>query len=1065
GPVQAVALADRALLGQAATGGVPLGDFLPDVVARGAAPEGSVVAAIDGWMRHGDWSELRDEDLRQIGGDLDTPPATEDDPGSLPGSSESPPTAITITSGGSWFAVLRGEGTVPSPADPPGTGQGPVPAAVATAPGETWLAVLYDNGTVQLWHNGVLGTVLDEHDATGVTISPDGAWVVTTARDGMLRAFRPDGTLCAVAASGASAPRGVTYAGDGRSLALAGQDGEAVVWETDGELPFVRLRAIVRVATPVAGVALNEDGSRLFTRGPDGSTRMWNTDRRIAAAVTAQRALLALHHGDHETAGRLAADAFVSALPASARPAARDTGWEDATGLHLALVATASADGVPGHAWADWRAPRRLDARCLLVWQLVTAGRQEQDDLQTPWRSFSAPIDDVDVERLLAWRVRVHNGIRPLEPHVLELLADRDAYSPARRASVWQHHRVRPLVVEVAEAWLTRGEVAKAVELLRGRIEAAVAAGDDPDTVEQCQLALVRICRRVRSLGPCPEIVSFTTSGTPLVRAEAWTTLTLVTGARPSSPEEAGSWYGWWQCQDRRSLSGGQPGWEPPSAPEPGIPWELTLAARRERAGHREAPAVLPGLLGPGGEGRRMLERAETLALRSPGLAWPMFDVAAALLRRAHDPRGVLQARVLALLARVRIGAPGKRPPVEALDVLLPDQVDFPSGSGWPERIAYLRGLLEDPDATGSDLPELALDSATSTSSPPPPEVSPPAFAFGRFGHAVRGVTVVALLALAFAAVLFSAADRLPPVLQFLSVLVPVVAVLVLVLPSGWERSVPTDLVGLLDRLTPRMLLAMAVSAESVGFITYRSPRYWRLNWADVTGPAHNVLTTWKFPRRSRSTDRHRPVVRLELLNSYDGEPWESRLPLHARVFRGVVAPPVKPPVQERDGHGQVIRRTSFSMLHVTGTAVTTTAGSRIRLSGDLGGSRSELLDPASMEAATRTLVILQADPVDGPPVPLAEQRGLFAALARELVAMGTRAVLVIPPLPDTVAEQASSLARSKASKRGASLLPRHLLRLQRDLRNLVRRAGGEREAVCDVLLFLPTTFREDPSG
>ncbi|MBB4915379.1 hypothetical protein [Streptosporangium saharense] len=1044
GPAQAVALADRALLGQAAAGSVPLDDLLPGVVARGAAPEGSVVAAIDGWMRHGDWSRLRDEDLRRVGGDLD------------------------LT--GEEHPTIKESLVLPSI-----TGQGPVPADVAPSPDGSWLAVLYGDGAVRLTHDGTT-TTLDGHGATGVTVSPDGAWVVTTARDGMLRAFRPDGTLCAIAPSGTSAPRGVTYAGDGRSLACVGWEGKAVVWETDGERPFVRLRAVVWVSTPVAGVALSEDGSRLFTRGSDGSTRMWNTDRRIATAVTAQRALLALHrreHGDHgayEIAERLAADAFVSALPVSARPAVRDTEWEDATGLHLELVATVSPDDVPATAWADWRAPRRLDARCLLVWQLVTTGWRERDDFQTPWQSFSAPFDDIDVERLLAWRVRVHNGRRPLEPHVLELLADRDTYSPARRASVWQHHRIRPLVVEVAEAWLTRGEVMRAVELLRGRIEAAVASGDDPDTVEQCQLALIRICRRVRSLVPYPELTSLTTSGTPLVRAEAWITLTLVTGARPSSPEEAGSWYGWWQCQDRRSLAGGQPGWEPPSAPEPGIPRGLTLAARGEHTGHPEDSIALPRFPmlfpGPGGEGRQLLERAETIALRSPAFAWAVFDVAAGLLEEAHDPRDALQARILALLARVRVGPPPRRPSIKKFDALPLDQVDFPPGSGWPERIAYLRGLLEDAEATGSDLPELALDSAVP--SPPPPEASPPTFAFGRFGGAVRGVTVAALLALALMVGLLPVADQLPSLLRVVFGLVPFATVLVLVLPSGWERSVPADMLGFLDRLIPRMLVTAVISAESdrarIATVGRRSPRNWRLNWTDISRTTQRgQLITWEFPRLP--ADRLRPLVRLELPGPLDGEPWESRLPLHARVFRGAVAPPIRPPVQERNEHGQVIRRTSFSMLHVTGTAVTTAAGTRIRLSGDFGGSRSGLLDPASMEAATRTLVILQANPVDGPPVPLAEQRGLFAALARELVAMGTRAVLVIPPLPDTVAEQASSLARSKASKHGASLLPRHLLRLQRDLRSLVRKAGGEREAVCDVLLFLPTTFREDTSG
>ncbi|MEU1729823.1 hypothetical protein [Streptosporangium sp. NPDC020145] len=874
-PAQAVVLADRALLGLAASGAdVPLGDVLPGVVARRAAPEGSFVAALDGWMRHGDWSVLRDADLRRIGEGLD-----------------------------------RAE--------------------------------------------------------------------------------------------------------EGR---------------------------------------------------PDAAARTG-----IAAAVTAQRALLALHHGDRETAGRLAAHAFAAALPAVRRPLP-DAPEGNATALSLALVAAASPGDAPAPAWADWRVPRRLDARCLLVWRLVTAGLEEHDDLQTPWHAFSAPIDDIDVERLLSWRVRVHNGRRPLDPHVLESLTVLDAYSPARRASVWQHHRVRPLVAEVAEAWLTLGEPARAAELLRGRVEAAVAAGDDPDTVEQCQLALIRACRRVRSLALCPELASLAASGTPLVRAEAWMTLTLVTGTRPASPEEAGSWYGWWQCQDRRSLAGGRP-WGPPSTAEPGIPWELTLAAREEYAGNPETPAVRPPVPppGPGGEGRRLLEKAETLALRSPDLAGPMLDEAAALLDRAYDRRGALQARILALLARVRVGDPRERPPVAVLDALPLGEVDLPPGSGWPERIAYLRGLLEDPAATGSDLPELALDLAASA--PLSPGASS-AFAVGGFGGAVRGVAVVALLALAFAAGLLPVADRLPSVLRLLSALVPFTAAVVLVLPSGWERRVPVGTIGLLDRLIPRMLVVTVMGVGHrravIRVVGRRSLRNRRPDWADVAWsgpPDRGEFAMWKF-QRPYFADRLRSLVRLELPSSLDDEPWESRLPPHAQVFRGAAAPPAQPPVPERNADGQVVRRTSFSLLHVVGTAVTTAAGPRIRLNGDLQGRRSELLGPMSMEAGTRTLVALQADPVDGPPAPLAEQRGRFAAMARELLAMGTRAVLVVPPLPDTVADQAVSLVRSRASGHGASLLPRHLLRLQRDLRALVGKAGGEREAVCDVLLFLPTTFTgEDTPG
>ncbi|MEV8637439.1 hypothetical protein AB0395_37945 [Streptosporangium sp. NPDC051023] len=954
-PATAGALADRALLGLAAAGAeVALGAALPGIVARGTAPAGSVVAAIDGWMQHGDWSLLRDEDLLAINGDF----------------------------------------------------------------------------------------------VTGLG---------------------PDGSL------------------------------------------------------PVSG-------------DQDDSARVW-TDRRVVAAMSAQRALLAMHHGDPGAAERLAADAFSSAVPGSVRPALReieDAGDAEASALHITLVATASAGDTPARAWADWRAPRRLDARCLLVRHLVTAGQREQQDLQAPWHASSVPIDDIDMERLIAWHVRVHNGGRPLDPYILDVLRLRDEYSSARCPSAWLHHQVRPLVVELAETWLAHDEPAKAAALLRDRVEAAVAAGDDPDTVEQCQLALIRICRHTRSLGLYPELTTLRASGTPLVRAEAWITLTLVTGAQPSSPEEAGSWYGWWQCQDRRSLSENRSPWEPPSVPEPGIPWRLTLSAREEYARYHgitledmaapRPPGPLQATLpapGPGGRGRALLARAETLALRLPYLARPMLEEAAPLLEEAHDPRSALQARILALLTRIRADGPRTRPPADVLAALPLDLIDPRHDSGWPERVAYLRGLLEDPDATSSALPELALD--------PVPSEHPDAtdlaherrrtFLMTVMSFVATRWTAVAVLLLLSVVPWLPVGENLPPVVRGLFGATPLGIAAALLL-SSWDGRLLGGLSFVLDVAAPCLVTVEAVrpGAETAGeemtvrFSSRRSVWNRRPGWTDVSGdrPGRDTyVTTWNgsteelFGHDAPRAFRSAALVRLKLPASLDHLRWESRfLRDGARVFRGVSSPPLEethrnwsadanteylgyfPTLTESvlDEAGKRSQHfLSFTgpvpgeaedeprpVLHVAGTVVTTSAGPRLRLTTEDGpgqseSPRSELLSQASLTPKARALIILQADPVDGPPTPLDEQRGGFAAMARELVDAGAGAVLVIPPLPDEAAGDAARLVRAMVSGHRRPPSPWRLLELQNALKTLIRNLGSGEEAAFDVILFLPTTPREDP--
>src|SRR5262249_56781411 len=112
----------------------------------------------------------------------------------------------------------------------------------------------------------------------------------------------------------------------------------------------------------------------------------------------------------------------------------------------------------------------------------------------------------------------------------------------------------------------------------RRRQEEPVAAGDDPHLIEECELALLHLCRRQRTTEYLPSVQRLAREGSTAARAEAWLVLTLVHGQRPRSPEEAGSWYGWWQCPDRRSLAA-RPRFDPPPTAEPGLPPATTPPA------------------------------------------------------------------------------------------------------------------------------------------------------------------------------------------------------------------------------------------------------------------------------------------------------------------------------------------------------------------------------------------------------------------------------------------------------------------------------------------------------
>ncbi|WP_261569222.1 hypothetical protein [Frankia gtarii] len=289
----------------------------------------------------------------------------------------------------------------------------------------------------------------------------------------------------------------------------------------------------------------------------------------------------------------------------------------------LALRLSATAGGSPdrllaaigwfepadARPWADWVVPPGLVDRAHLAVLLLRARGVPPagpPDLSAHWLDeILRRTGDIDAERRVAVSVHLNLDHHVLRRATLERFDEHLGYVAGRHPTSWLHRQIRPLVVEVADAWALLDEPHRAAEIIVGYREAAMAEGDDLAAVEQCELALLALCRRYRTTEFSPSIRQLARAGSVPVRAEAWLVLALVNGQRPDSPAQAGSWHAWWRCQDHESLTGrsqsGSPAVlpAPPSADEAGLApgtsvvdrlewWTLGLGAGGLIAGPRE---------------------------------------------------------------------------------------------------------------------------------------------------------------------------------------------------------------------------------------------------------------------------------------------------------------------------------------------------------------------------------------------------------------------------------------------------------------------------------------------
>jgi len=666
-----------------------------------------------------------------------------------------------------------------------------------------------------------------------------------------------------------------------------------------------RLAAGDPLADPSLITAMDDDlvgsfvaaAQRMVADGRDASRLVsWlaaaNRDPRIAAVASSLSSVLALWSGDSQGA-RLSADA---ALMQAVRH---------------------------GPAYADWVPPRRLADRCRLT-RLFVAWTSGEPLTAVPWEAWRDEaihhVDDIDAERLMSLTLRFERGYRALPEQTIERVTAAEHYA-RRRPADWLHFQVRPLLVELVTAsWIGRD---RGFVMLQQRIEEALAAGDDPDTVDASQLAQMHLFRRHRFTDT--RVTMLSGDAAPIVRAEAWLVRNLVSGEQPATAQEAGSWHGWWQCQQSPER---QP--RPPVA-DAGIPPDILYADQVEYNKHfgLEPPAVDDGppsfdpvqilrsgnsleQMAPGERGRAMLVAGEVLALRSPVLGAMLLAEAVKPLVRAGDEVSAIQATVLAVLSAGRADALQVRLTELLPDGWLPDRwgAELPhTWAKWQLAATYLYRNEKVP-ALASPAPELKLpvkpravpspsrESTDSEESPPLRETSSPAAgswapapwreSWG-FGGWTFGAVALAGLAWFVLQVFLSASDGTP------------------IFTRAGLSSVLSFIVILLIALVLAVVAVAIITAAALPYIgVYRrfsapSPRGFRFTFPHgtvyVTGLRAATLErrlvirflAWRPVWRKRITDgaaapvlrirRRRPtIIEIDSIRQLDDWPWEQWL-------------------------------------------------------------------------------------------------------------------------------------------------------------------------------------------
>jgi hypothetical protein len=860
--------------------------------------------------------------------------------------------------------------------------------------------------------------------------------------------------------------------------------------------------------------------------GPIGSG-----ERRLPPANIRRAAQAALRAADANDVSRAGLALALATL------ALREGRLDEAAELaDAALTAATRATELSGPGQvrdcADWRPPPGLADRCRLAVLLIACRRGDPSGEDRVWDWRRSVLDrprDADAQRLAAFAVQYELGHHPVSAEILTSL---DIDAPPARALTWLHRQGGSLAAALAEGWLVLGDPDRAARLLRtARDRVVELVGDDPETIEELQLALLSLCRRCRSQEYAP-VLQLCYNGTPAVRAEAWLVRTLLTGDRPQSPAEAGSWHGWWRCQDARTGASRLPA--PPDS-EPGIsaldsagdhaefaalpglsavpaapeaPPLSESAARQWLIGNQRPPADLPA----GMVGRAMLAAAEVLALRVPDVAVARLFDCAALLKDAGDLAGASQAIVLADLARARTDHPiddAERPASVRREIAI--MSESPQWRGWWDYITTWRvvtGQLQGPPVDSLS-PELDVGFATA---------GPTVSRWRRWLPRVTGRQLLPYAGLALSLAALAVAlplSRAAAAVSFIVVYATLSGWLsfivardaygyaagipraITIRPAGEGRAVLTGrpFGGLAElesgggfdawvsrTMSGRFDWSADISVDSLEPLHVRTlfhPVNWISGYLAVVLQVDPRLEAYPWERRLGAAFSRWKTRRAVFVRTVPGYPpsanrrkWASA----PAVYMGprALAPP-KPVTPRLANNGDSRVRQYRRVMYLVGTPVSTSAGWRMRVSPGASAktvesargtvSGEELVSVDSLGLGGTWLVVLQAEPLNGPPAVLGDLAPGFRALAREAVEAGAAVAIVVPTLPDQEAAKMVATTWSRYARRPV-LMPIRRFVLAGKAKNLCyveNPPDGEQPAL-DVLVYARSAPRRKES-
>lgn len=708
-------------------------------------------------------------------------------------------------------------------------------------------------------------------------------------------------------------------------------------------------------------------------------------------------------------------------------------------------------------AWPDWVEPAGLLERLRLMIVLVGlyGGPKTGFEVRDRWRAdvlATEPTIDGDCLQaaLLDYDSVARVGQTDLGGPVFQRRYD-DRLVP------WLHFRLaRPLIVATADA-LGVEHPDEAARVLSDYRDWALGQGDLAEVVDACDLGLLRLCRRYLTTEYAP-VQSLAHDASPRVRDEAWLVLRLL-AQDTSDWRQLCSPQGRWRCD--------QTGKPPP--PPTFRRWSVDHIDRWELA------SLLPdsGFALPA-HGTNALGRSKYLAghielrfgNRTRGTQL-LLD-AATILRTAGDTGSADFAEILT-------NEDGPVLPASS------------SGPSWVTRV--LLRLARVFVTVGRPLRRVRRFIATRTWREAVPGVlGGGIFAAIGFGivAAFVGVNLYTLLGFLALFVFFG----LLAVEQGTSAFKPCTIVV---------RSAGNDTITVARHLHPRLSYLDGRPddrfvrksgadtlewQETVGVRLFEEPAINAMNlsayqsFADDLGLALldiprdlQLSAPWERMFAAEFPDHllHR-VVWLRLMSGFRTVPLIAEWRRRGHAFYGPAELAPRTALDAQDGTG-------WRYAHFVGTPVETTGGSLFRVrhgSGSAGSAsrgadeREQLLDVSRLTSMPTGLVVLQAEPGDAGPQGLGSDRMLFARAALQVAENGADAVLVIPPLSDSLARAVIDMVARDiptSSPPNTELLLKMVTEIRIMMFKATRDGSGYARASLDVLLFLrPVAPKEKTS-